>query len=191
MTEQEKIEEIRNNNNLAARVYDNMVVYYDHEGNVYAIHNAEECPNHNPNEEVFATHYIYSGIVMKVCQPDAIVAIITKLGQVKREFIKWLERPDKTAANCPVTYADVFVNELFEYDDEEQILDDEPDYDEDPYYDDEPDYDYEPDCDDDEPCRACGVGLTSGVVKMGIFLCLNAIAELIYAIDREFARRNH
>lgn len=186
MTENEKMDFVRNSHLLVSRICKNMVVYYNPDGLVFAEHNANVCENYNPYSETYMIRYEYTGLASKVCQPDSIVRIITEMPQIKRDFVKWLERPDKTDANCPVTYADVFIMDLFPCDDEEVIEDDEEEE-----YDEEDD---EIDNYDDNPCcGVCfgGVGLTKEVVKTGIALCFGAIVETILAIDRELAKRSH
>ena len=184
MTEHEKMEKIRNSHEYATMLCNNMVVYYNTDGLVIAEHNANICEFYNAFEETFMTRYFYSGLASKVCQPDKIVRILTEFSNIKRgDFIKWLERPDKTDANCPVTYADVFIMDLFPYDEEEPIEEDDDD-------DDEPIEDDEEEPIEYEEEEENGEVVSVDVLKTGISLCIGAIFETILAIDRELARRN-
>lgn len=163
MTEYEKMEKIRNSHEYATILCDKMAVYYNTKGEVIAEHNAKICELYDAFEENFMTRYFYSGLASKVCQPDKIVRILTELPNIRRgDFVKWLERPDKTDANCPVTYADVFMIDLFPYDEEEPIEDEEEEND---------------------------GQVMEDVLKRGITLCIGAIFETILAIDRVLASR--
>lgn len=180
MTEMEKMNEIRNSSEYASKMTDKMVVRYNNDGVVIAEHNAEECPGYNPNEETYMVQYQYSGLTNKVCKADVIVRILTEMKDIKKAFSKWLQRPDKTDENCPVTYADVFIKKLFPYDWDEVI---EGDYYVDDYAEDE-DYNDEEEVVDTYPA------ISINLVRGAIALCFAGIIGTIRAIDRELSRRN-
>ena len=181
MTEQQKMQQVRESNNLVSKVYDNMVVYYNQDnGMVFAENNAEICPCHIYNRDTFMVAYKYSGLASKVTNPDVIVRIITEMPEIKKKFVAWLQREDKTDVNCPVTYADVFANNLFEPDWSEDIEDDyEPEYEEDEPDEDEPQH---------ECCHPQQQDLAKTIVGC-IASCLASISDVLDIIDTELERK--
>lgn len=124
MTEKDKIEKVRNSSILASKMTNNMVVYYNNDGLVFAEINGEVCPNYNPANETYMVEYAFSGLAEKLTHEDLFMRVLTEFPNVRGKLIKWLQRPDKTDANCPVTYADVFIHKLFSEDDSLVVSDD-------------------------------------------------------------------
>lgn len=177
MTEQEKMQEVRNSNNLVSKMYDNMVVYYNQEtGMVFVEDNAEICPCHNPYRPNFMVAYKYTNIASKMCNPDVIVRILTEMPDIKKKFVAWLQREDKSDVNCPVTIADVFAKKLFEPEWSEEFEDD---YE--PEYNDEPEYCH---------CRPSQDDLRKAIAGCIVF-CLSGITGVLSAIDRQLSNRGY
>ena len=124
MTLGQKMELIRNSNEYATLLSDQLAVHYSPNGFVFAEHNAEICEKYNPKEETYMVGYKYSDLAKKVLEPKVMWKIIATMPTIKDKFGKWLEKVDKNDANCPISYGDVFLHDLFPAD-EVEVLDDE------------------------------------------------------------------